>query len=111
MGEREHQPKLPITSVVLKRILEHAYHSFWLSQLNFEAAITTAFSGFLRCGEFTIQSGKPFDPSIHLMRSCINFVPSISAPLYVVLTVPSSMTDPFTALSVIFLRYKCKNKC
>jgi len=63
----------------------------------------TAFSAFLRCGEFTVQSGRAFDPSIHLTRSCVDFFPSISAPLYVVLTVPSSKTDPFRKGVAIYI--------
>jgi len=86
---------MPITCMVLKRILESTHNLSWFSQLNFEAAVTAAFSGFLRCGKFTIQPGKAFDPSIHLTRSCVAFVPSISAPLYAVLTGPSSNMDPF----------------
>ena len=55
----------------------------------------TAFSGFLRCREFTIQAGKAFDPSIHITRSSMQFMLSIAAPSHIILMVPSSKTDPF----------------
>src|SRR5882672_10119211 len=64
MGECERNPKLPITREVLTRILASATHTTLSSKLKMEAAATTAFSGFLRCGEFTIQAGKSFDPRI-----------------------------------------------
>ena len=86
---------MPITCDVLKRLLDAVMHSSLASHLNFEAAATSAFSGFLRCGEFTIQPAKAFDPSVHITRSCIKFMLSIQAPSYVVLTIPSSKMDPF----------------
>src|SRR5882724_11976839 len=46
---------------------------------------------------------RAFDPSIHLTRSCIDLFPSISAPLYAVLTVPSSKTDPFRKGVAIYI--------
>ena len=95
MGERDHNPKLPITREVLARILASATHPTLSSKLNMEAAVTTAFASFLRCSEFTIQAGKAFDPSIHITRSCVQFMPSIASPSHVVITVPSSKTDPF----------------
>src|SRR5882724_3758381 len=95
MGEREHNPKMPITCIVLKRILVSATHTSLEDHLNFEAATTTAFSGFLRCGEFTVQPTKQFDPSVHITRSCVEFRPSFSAPSNIILTIPSSKMDPF----------------
>src|SRR5882724_1418105 len=84
---------MPIRSMVLKRLLEHTHHSSWVASLNFEAVVTTAFSAFPRCGEFTVQSGRAFDPSIHLTRSCVDFFPSMLTPLYAVLTVPSTPSE------------------
>src|SRR5882724_2069506 len=95
MGERERSPKLPITCDLLTRILASASHLNLSSRLNFEAATTTAFSGFLRCGEFTTHSSRNFDPSTHLTRSSVQFVPSIIVPSHMVLTVLASKTDPF----------------
>jgi len=94
MGERECHPKMPITCNVLKRLLEATTHSSLASHLNFEAATTSAFSGFLRC-KFTLQPAKAFDPSVHITRSCIKFMPSFHAPSYAILTIPSSKMDPF----------------
>src|SRR5882724_3233727 len=82
-------------SNVLACILASATHPNLSGQLNFKAAMTTAFSGFLRCGEFTIHSGRNFDPSIHLMRSSMEFIPSFVTPSHVVLTMLASKTDPF----------------
>src|SRR5882724_9189217 len=70
-------------------------HSSQLGRLDFEASVTLAFSGFLRCGEFTVLAGKEFDPVIHLTSESIRFVPSIQSPTHVVLTLPSSKTDLF----------------
>src|SRR5882724_6981822 len=95
MGERERSPKLPITHDVLTCKLASASHLNLSGRLNFEAATTTAFSGFLRCREFTMHSGRNFDPSIHLTRSSMEFILSIMALSHVVLTVPASKTDPF----------------
>jgi len=95
MGEKECNPKMLITFQVLGKILRAATHPSLEDRLNFEAATTTAFSGFLRFREFTIQPAKAFDPSIHIMRSCIQFMPLISCPSHIILTVPSSKTDPF----------------
>jgi len=80
---------------VLGAILDAAMHSSQLGRLNFEASVTLAFSGFLRCGEFTVPAGKEFDPVIHLTSESIRFVPSIQSPTHVVLTLPSSKTDLF----------------
>jgi len=95
MGERECTPKLPIMHDGLASILASATHSNLSSRLNFEAAVTTAFSWFLRCGEFMIQASKDFNPSMHIMRSSVQFMPSITIPSHVIIIVPSSKTDPF----------------
>src|SRR5882672_1029546 len=95
MGERERNPKLPITCDVLGRMLKAASHSSLSVKLNFKASTMTAFAGFLRCSEFTVLTGRSFDPSISLTRSCVEFMPSISSPSHIILTVPSSKTDPF----------------
>jgi len=94
-GERERNPKLPITCDILRAILESATHSSELGKLNFEASTTLAFSAFLRCREFMIPASKEFDLAIHLTTDAIKFVPSFELPSHVVLTLPSSKTDPF----------------
>src|SRR5882724_3038586 len=54
MGECNRNPKLPVTCAVLRQLLEASSHASLLGQLNFEASVTTAFAGFLRCGEFMV---------------------------------------------------------
>jgi len=90
MGEGDRCPKTPITCDVLKRLLDTATHLSLASHLNFEATATSSFLGFLRCCTFTIHPAKAFDPSVHITRSCVKFMPYIHAPSYVILTVPSS---------------------
>src|SRR5882724_3219990 len=94
MGECKQNTKLPITCNMLRNMLEATSHASLSDQLNFEASTMTAFAGFLQCGKFTVLTGQLFDTSIHLMRSCLQFVPSLSSPSHIVLTIPSSKTDP-----------------
>ena len=95
MGKRDCNPKMPITCKVLRHILTAATHSSLLEQLNFEATVMTAFSGFLRCSEFTVQPGKAFDPGFNITRSCVQFWLSLLSPSHVILTILSSKMDPF----------------
>ena len=95
MGKHNRNPKMPITYKVLRHILMATTHSSLLECLNFEATVMTAFSGFLRCGEFMVQPGKAFDPGVNIMRSCIQFWLSLLPPSHVILTIPSSKMDPF----------------
>src|SRR5882724_11638479 len=81
---------MPITCDVLVHILALTTHLNLWSKLNFEAAAMTTFSGFLRCGEFTIKASKAFDLSIHITSSGMQFMLSIAAPSHVILTIPSS---------------------
>ncbi|KIJ41763.1 hypothetical protein M422DRAFT_255073 [Sphaerobolus stellatus SS14] len=53
-----------------------------------------AFAAFLCCREFTLDSKEKFDPSRHLSRGSIQFLPNVSSPTHV-LSIPSSKTDPF----------------
>lgn len=62
----------------------------------FETAITIAFFGFLRCGEFTVSGS--FDPTIHL---CIQDM--VLTKDCVLLTLECSKTDPFRQGVVIKL--------
>lgn len=64
-----------------------------------------AWSGFLRCGEFTVPNGAKFNPSIHLSRSSIQFIPSFDNPAHVHLSLPASKTDPFrTGVTILIAR-------
>ncbi|KAG9223323.1 hypothetical protein CCMSSC00406_0010314 [Pleurotus cornucopiae] len=56
---------------------------------------TLAFAGFLRCSEFTVNGNAKFNPSIHLTRGSVVFKPSFEQPEFLILTLPSSKTDPF----------------
>src|SRR5467141_2307132 len=50
MGEHDRNPKMPITCTILKQVLDASTHTSLLERLNLEASVTSAFSGFLRCG-------------------------------------------------------------
>ena len=61
------------------------------------AAFTLAFFGFLRVSEFTYYSppaGKPF-----LAVNDANFIPNITHPTSILLTIKQSKTDPFRTIS------------
>ncbi|KAL7278212.1 hypothetical protein ACG7TL_008187 [Trametes sanguinea] len=93
-GEQARNPKLPITIDLLRRLCESLLDDC-LSTVSFRAAITLAFAGFLRCGEFTVDKPTSYDPISHLSRGSVQFLPSASAPTHLVLSLPSSKTDPF----------------
>lgn len=93
-GERARNPKLPITIELLRRLCGRLASSSSLSDVLFMAAATLAFAGFLRCGEFTLEREK-FNPAAHLSRSSVQFLPSGDSPTHLLLSLPSSKTDPF----------------
>lgn len=93
-GERDRNPKLPITLRVLITILENLVTTS-TNPTMLRGAFTTAFAGFLRCGEFTLKAGERFDPTIHLTWGSVTFIPNIDNATHVQLTLPSSKTDPF----------------
>lgn len=85
------RPRHPITSTILDRIcsfLRCGYLSPYTDCL-LETACVTAFFGFLRCGEFTINQRK-FDPSVDVCLGDVTFYET-----YVDLKLKSSKTDPF----------------
>ncbi|TFY57507.1 hypothetical protein EVJ58_g6982 [Rhodofomes roseus] len=95
-GERERNPKMPITLAVLQQMsaaLPSPAQS--AGDASFAAAIKTAFAGFLRCGEFTVDRPASFTPATSLTRGSVQFFPSLEAPAHVLLSLPSSKTDPF----------------
>ena len=94
-GEKVRTPKLPITLPILQKLTSMSGDLSLRDNLNFNAAIKIAWSGFLRCGEFTVPNRHSFDPTIHLTRSSITFIPSLAEPTHIRLTLPSSKTDPF----------------
>jgi integrase len=88
--------RLPITSDILQAMCEALHHSLFGTYLDalMQAAITMAFYGFLRCGEFTCLTGK-FDPSCDLARSNVRLVTLSSGATKVEVFLKSSKTDPF----------------
>jgi hypothetical protein len=74
------------------------------TDLLMEAACITAFFGFLRCGEFTVNHS--FDPSINLCLSDINFNTEGCT-----LTLKKSKSDPFRQGVDILLFYTGHSIC
>jgi hypothetical protein len=95
MGEKDRKPKLPITFEILRLLVSLYAAPTSTGTLNYTAAIRLAIPAFLRCGEFTVRTTKSFDPAAHLTRGSVRFEPSFAAPNHVVLSIPSSKTDPF----------------
>ncbi|KAF5355210.1 hypothetical protein D9757_014770 [Collybiopsis confluens] len=94
-GEKARNPKLPVTAALMDKLASFRYVSFGRDEANFDAAYKLAWSGFLRCGEFTVGDKEIFNPAVHLTRACIQFLPSIEAPTHIRLTLPESKTNPF----------------
>ncbi|KAJ8518857.1 hypothetical protein ONZ45_g4091 [Pleurotus djamor] len=92
-GERSRNPKQPITIEILRKIALNDPTSHEL--IVFQAAAKLAFAGFLRCGEFTVAKANSFDPSVHLTRASVDFQPSFDDAAFIIVTLPSSKTDPF----------------
>ena len=83
-GEGEKRLRLPLTAPILRQIVNEIRADY--DGINLKAALCVAFAGFLRSGEFTWDS-----PVNCLPRSSIVFNSDNS----VILTLPSSKTDPF----------------
>lgn len=94
-GERDRNPKLPITLDILQRLCAAMPNSTAPEDTSFLAAMKSAFAGFLRCGEFTVARAESFNPATDLTRGAVAFLPTIDAPTHVILSLPSSKTDPF----------------
>lgn len=104
-GERERNPKLPILLPILQKLAAVCGDLNLIENLNFDAAIKLAWAGFLRTGEFTVNSGKNFDPTENLCRSAVEFIPNITDPSHIRLTLPASKTDPFRkGVSILIAR-------
>ncbi|KAM5537893.1 hypothetical protein V8D89_008369 [Ganoderma adspersum] len=100
--ERLGNPKLPITIDVLRQLCA-AVSSDRLQDVVFKAAFTVAFAAFLRLSEFTVPVNAPFDPSTHLSRGCVEFLPNASSPTHVALSLPASKADPFRKRATILV--------
>lgn len=93
-GEPGRKPKLPITLPILLAILSHLQPNIYPLHRTIHAACCLAYSGLLRCGEFTTPT-HIFNPAIHLTTAAVKFQPSFTNPEYIELTLPASKTDPF----------------
>ncbi|KAJ2935863.1 hypothetical protein H1R20_g1230, partial [Candolleomyces eurysporus] len=102
-GERNVKRKMPITLPVLRSLLQHLHPATSPGHLNVYAAACVAFSGFLRCGEFTTKTGETFSASTHPTRRSVEFHPNIDKPTHARLNLPASKTDPFRKGVSIYL--------
>ncbi|KAF8801006.1 hypothetical protein BYT27DRAFT_7046624, partial [Phlegmacium glaucopus] len=82
-GEQQRKPKMPITISILQMLAAIPGDLNTLGNANFDAVIKLAWVGFLRCGEFTLSGKERFDPTVHLTRSAIEFLPGIIAPTHI----------------------------
>lgn len=82
--------RLPITPRAIYRVLMRDPSGE--DNIMFWAAFCLGFSAFLRSGEFTVQSGKAFDPEWHLSPDDIA-VDSIEAPNRMYVRIKGSKTD------------------
>lgn len=85
------RPRHPIDDTILRKIcevLDNGYVSPYMDCL-LRAACVTAFFGFLRCGELTINQ-QNFDPTTHLCLGDLTFMDN-----HVLLHLKASKTDPF----------------
>ncbi|PPR00185.1 hypothetical protein CVT26_009053 [Gymnopilus dilepis] len=94
-GEKDRKPKLPITLDILQKLAGVPGDLTIAGNASFDAAIKLAWAGFLRCGEFTLNSGEKFNSAVHLTRGSVTFLPSFEQPDYIRLDIPASKTDPF----------------
>lgn len=94
-GERAHNPKMPITLDILRKLCTALSESPAAIDRTMKAAMTLAFAGFLRCGEFTLAANVTFNPAINLTRGSIKFLPDMDHADRAILTLPASKTDPF----------------
>ncbi|KAK0484685.1 hypothetical protein IW261DRAFT_1560355 [Armillaria novae-zelandiae] len=104
-GEKDRKPKQPITLPVLQDILAHLQPGIKPGHLVVYAACCVAFSGLLRCGEFTSKSAdKAFSPSFQLSQASVQFLPNFDDTSHAILFLPASKTDPFckAALKALF---------
>lgn len=101
-GEYPGHPKLPVTIDILRQLCA-ALSSDDLYDVALKVAITVAFAAFLRLSEITLPLHTPYDPSIHISRGCVQFLPNASSPSHVALSIPASKTDPFRKGATILI--------
>ena len=102
-GSHSKRQRLPITPDILR-----ALHRHWSPQTRqFDvsmlwAACCMGFFGFLRAGEFTVDSLQCFDPDTHLTPRDVS-VDSRVRPSLISLLIKQSKTDPFRRGTVIYM--------
>ncbi len=95
-GERDRNPKLPITLYILRQLCSVLEESSAPYDNIIRAAVTLAYAGFLRCGEFTVPTrDSVFNPAIHLARGAVKFWPNMDNATHMSIMLPASKTDPF----------------
>ena len=94
--ERKHfkppKQKLPLTFDIFCEIRPFINYSSF-NDIAYWAAMTTAHFLLLRAGEFTVQAGEQFDPTIHLTAADIQFHTSPEGKEYLSVTIKKSKTD------------------
>ena len=102
-GSRQTRPRLPITPDILRAL--HRHWSPRASQFDIVMlweACCTGFFGFLRAGEFTVDSIECFDPRSHLAFTDMS-VDSREAPRVISVRIKQSKTDPFRRGAALFI--------
>ena len=99
-GEKARSPKLPVLLGTLQRLTATSGDLSNRFNAVFDAAIKVAWAGFLRCGEFTLGSGQIFNPSVHLSRASVTFIPSID-PTHFRLDLPFGRVFLFLFLQLL----------
>ena len=99
---RPSYPRLPVTPPILCAIKRSLEAQPGFENIMLWAACCTAFFGFMRCAEFTVQSTHSYDSRRHLSVSDIS-VNSYSTPSTIAVRLKVSKTDPFGAGTTVYL--------
>ena len=102
-GSHSKRQRLPITPDILRELHRHwspQTRQFYVIML--WAACCMGFFGFLRAGEFTVDSLQCFDPDTHLTPRDVS-VDSRVRPSLISLLIKQSKTDPFRRGTVIYM--------
>lgn len=100
------RPRYPVTFEILNRLCVCLRKNYSFQNLLLETMSTVAFFGFLRCGEFTVESIDKFDPNFNLCVSDMNILTDC-----VHLRLKVSKTDPFRKGATIKIFETGKNIC
>lgn len=94
-GKHGHRLMQPITLPILTALLAQLRPGVTPGHTAIYTACCVAYLGLLCSGEFTVEKGGKFSPSLNLSRSVIQFLPDFTTTTHVRLTLPASKTDPF----------------